>query len=121
MGELLAGALALDALRRRQGMNCIKIGLPGKSILRDYFQENMTSRRPFLLLRISFMGRPIFIQLLQGDRRGPGGHPPLHGALHRGEDGVRQVRLKQRCHDYGPGSGVRFSDLGQFWIQIWIL
>ena len=27
-----------------------KIGLPGKLILRDYFQENVTSRRPFLLL-----------------------------------------------------------------------
>ena len=26
------------------GTNCIKIGLPGKSILGDYFQENMTSR-----------------------------------------------------------------------------
>ena len=26
-------------------------------------QENRTSRRPFLLLRISFPGRPIFIQL----------------------------------------------------------
>ena len=24
-----------------------KIGLPGKSILGDYFQENMTSQRPF--------------------------------------------------------------------------
>ena len=34
------------------GGNCIKIGLPGKSIFRDYFQENITSRRPFLLLRI---------------------------------------------------------------------
>ena len=44
-------------------MNCIKIGLPGKLIIRDYFQENMTSQRPFLLLRISFPGRPIFIQL----------------------------------------------------------
>ena len=40
-----------------------KIGLSGKWILEDYFQENMTSRRPFLLLRISFPGRPIFIQL----------------------------------------------------------
>ena len=40
-----------------------KICLPGKSILRDYFQENMTSRRPFLLLRISLPGRHIFIQL----------------------------------------------------------
>ena len=28
------------------GHPCIKIGLPGKSNLRDYFQENMTSRRP---------------------------------------------------------------------------
>ena len=45
------------------GTNSIKIGLPGKSILGDYFQENMTSRRPFLLLRICFPGRPIFIQL----------------------------------------------------------
>ena len=41
-----------------------KIGLPGKSILRDYYQENMTSRRPFLSLRISFPGRPIFIQFI---------------------------------------------------------
>ena len=48
------------------GTNCIKIGLPEKSILGDYFQENMTSRRPFLLLRISFPGRPIFIQLPLG-------------------------------------------------------
>ena len=40
-----------------------KIGLPGKYILGDYFQENRTSREPFLLLRISFPGRPIFIQL----------------------------------------------------------
>ena len=45
------------------GMNCLKIVLPGKSILGDYFQENGTSRIPFLLLRISFPGRPIFIQL----------------------------------------------------------
>ena len=29
------------------GTNSIKIGLPGKWILGDYFQENMTSRRPF--------------------------------------------------------------------------
>ena len=44
---------------RAAGGNCIKIGLPGKLILRDYFQENRTSQRPFLLLRISFPGRPI--------------------------------------------------------------
>ena len=30
------------------GANCIKMGLPGKSILGNYFQENRTSRRPFL-------------------------------------------------------------------------
>ena len=48
---------------RGAGTNCIKIGLPGKSILRDYFQENMTSRRPFLLLRLNFPGIPIFNQL----------------------------------------------------------
>ena len=50
--------LAADA---RDQLN--KIGLPGKSILGDYFQENVISQRPFLLLRISFPGRPIFIQL----------------------------------------------------------
>ena len=43
-----------------------KIGLPLKSILRDYFQENRTSQRPFLLLRISFPGRPIFRQFIPG-------------------------------------------------------
>ena len=46
-----------------------KIGLPGKSILGDYFQENMTSRRRFLLQRISFPGRPIFTQLPAGRPR----------------------------------------------------
>ena len=49
------------------GGNCIKIGLPGKSILGEYFHENRTSRRPFLLLRISFPGKPIFIQLVPAD------------------------------------------------------
>ena len=43
-----------------------KKGLPGKSILEDYFQENRTSRRSYLLLRISFPGGPIFIQLPPG-------------------------------------------------------
>ena len=42
------------------GMNCIKIGLPGKSILGDYFQENMTSRSPFLLLTICFPRKTYF-------------------------------------------------------------
>ena len=45
-------------------MNCIQIGLPGKLILGDYFQENRTSQRPFLLLGITFPGRPIFIQFV---------------------------------------------------------
>ena len=35
------------------GTNCIKIGLPGKSIL--YFQENMTSRRPWSRLRCKIL------------------------------------------------------------------
>ena len=48
-----------------------KKGLPGKWILGDYLQENMTSRRPFLLLRIIFPGRPIFIQFIPGHRRLP--------------------------------------------------
>ena len=63
VGELVE-LLAVVGLDLGPGGNCIKIGLPGKSILRDYFQENMTSRRPFLLLRISFPGRPIFIQFV---------------------------------------------------------
>ena len=36
-----------DALDERPGGNCVKIGLPRKSILRYYFQENRTSQRPF--------------------------------------------------------------------------
>ena len=39
----------------------------GTPILGDYFQENRTSWRPFLLLRISFPGRPIFIQVVPGN------------------------------------------------------
>ena len=46
------------------GGNCIIIGLPGKSIFREYFQENMASQRPFLLQRICFPGGPFFIQLI---------------------------------------------------------
>ena len=40
------------AVISRPGANCINIGLPGKSILKDYYQEKSTSRRHFLLLRI---------------------------------------------------------------------
>ena len=55
-----------DVIGAYPGMNCIKIDLPGKLILRDYLQENRTSQRPFLLLRIDFPGRPIVIQLPPG-------------------------------------------------------
>ena len=54
---------------RRAGGNCIKMSLPGKSILGDYFQENGTSKRPFLSLRISFPGRPFYIQFVPAVRR----------------------------------------------------
>ena len=37
------------ALLRAPGGKCIEIGLPGKSILGYYFQENKTSIRPFIL------------------------------------------------------------------------
>ena len=47
-----------------------KIGLPGKSILGEYFQEDRTSQRHFLLQRINFRGRLIFIQLPPGSSRG---------------------------------------------------
>ena len=48
-----AGLLHFDALAYDDARDQLyKIGLPGKLILRDYFQENMTSRRPFLFLRI---------------------------------------------------------------------
>ena len=64
--------------------NCIKIGLPGKSILRDYFQENGTSWRPFLLLRTTLSGRPIFIQFIPGAACPPSGTwttpPPAPGS-----------------------------------------
>ena len=60
----LAGLFLPETVGRKlPGTNCIKIGLTGKSILGDYFQENRSPGRPFLLLRISFPGRPIFIQL----------------------------------------------------------
>ena len=37
-----------SATAGHSGMNFIKIGFPGKLIIRDYFQTNRTSRRPFL-------------------------------------------------------------------------
>ena len=64
--RLLLLLLLLVPVEVVPGGNCIKIGFPGKSIIGDYFQENGTSRRPFLLLRISFPGSPIFIQFIPG-------------------------------------------------------
>ena len=61
--ELLPGHEDVRVEEGVPGGNCIKIGLPGKSILGYYFQENGTSQRPFLLLKISFPERHIFIQL----------------------------------------------------------
>ena len=57
--RVTTGLAAAGTPRSSPAGNCIKIGPPGKLILGDYFQENGTSRRPFLLLRISFPGRPI--------------------------------------------------------------
>ena len=72
------------------GTNCIKIGLPGKSILGDYFQKNMTSQRLFFLLRICFPGRPIFIQLPPDINK----MTPLHFAVSKSvKDVVRELEL----------------------------
>ena len=63
------GAVVLvEALLLDPGANCTKLDLLGKSILGDYFKESRTSKRPFLLLRINFPGRPIFIQFVPGER-----------------------------------------------------
>ena len=78
------------ALLGPAGTNCIKIGLPGKLILGDYYQENWTSQRPFLLLRIHFPERPLFIQLPPG--------PPHHA--------VRQLPAEEGAVERGEGEGV---------------
>ena len=48
--DRLGGHGHLNQGIKTAGMNCIKLGLPRKLIVRDYFQANRTSRRPFLLL-----------------------------------------------------------------------
>ena len=62
------------------GMNHTKIGLPGKSILRDYFNENRTSQRPFLSLRISFPPNTYFYTIASS--------LPIVGPLLGGGDGA---------------------------------
>ena len=74
------------------GGNYIKVGLPGKSILGDYFQENRTSQRPFLLLRISFPGRPIFIQSIPGK---VGASVAVVGTAHHGRVPARHGRVNE--------------------------
>ena len=44
--ELIVAASAVARSKSRDEL--YKIGVPGKTILGDYFQENRTSRRPFL-------------------------------------------------------------------------
>ena len=90
------------------GMNFIKIGLPGKSFSETNFQDNMTSRRPFLLLRISFPGRPIFMPFLPV--------LPLHEVpLHRheargGAGGAHQSRGQRRGRRRGWKGGREQRD-----------
>ena len=80
------------------GGNCIKIGLPGKSILGDYFQANVTSQRPFLLVRISFPGRPIFIQFVPEEDLDDGPLVVVPDDVANGLDGV------QEPHEGGVGT-----------------
>ena len=87
------------------GGNCIKIGLPGKSILRYYFQENGTSRRPFLLLRIRFPGRPIFIQFIPGNLCGVEAEVP--GRLERGNAALHVAREDEDVPHFGDLHGGR--------------
>ena len=89
--------------RAKPVANCIKIGLPGKSIFRDYFQENRTSVRPFLLLRISFPGRPIFILFIpaqvrvhRGGRGGGGGRAGRSAAAHADSTAAGDPATKRR-------------------------
>ena len=54
---LRAGAAEpADGGRGRPGGNCIKLGLPGKSILGDYFQENRTSSTGWGIWSYSWVG-----------------------------------------------------------------
>ena len=85
-----------------------KIGLPGKSILRDYFQENRTSQRPFLVLRIRFLGWPMFIQFI-----------PAAAASHCRRR--RRTRSQCRCCSCSVGgwrNRIRTADFADF-VQPW--
>ena len=102
-----AGPRTGSTRRRRRwctGGNCIKISLPGKSILGDYFQENRTSQRPFLVLRIRFPGRPMFIQFI-----------PAAAASHCRRR--RRTRSQCRCCSCSVGgwrNRIRTADFADF-------
>ena len=89
--------------------NCIKLGLPGKSILRYYFQENRTSRRPFLtenqfspedlflynsslLLLLRRVGRVVRV----GEAVGRRGHRRRRWRRGRGDGREQRVVCKKR-------------------------
>ena len=116
------------------GGNCIKIGLPGKSILRDYFQENKTSQRPLLLLRINFPRRPIFIQLVPewtsgtaaARRIGLTSHSPLGLSLVEMEKSflgrwgkLNTVMWSLRIHSCS-GIGCILSSGWGWWSDTWV-
>ena len=84
-----------------QGMNCIKIGLPGKLILskRKGLREVLFSWK--LSPRINFPGRPIFIQLPPGRWLHhlllPGEWAHLQGLRRAGSaPGLLQASLRRR-------------------------
>ena len=96
-----------------------------------YFQENRTSRRPFLLLRIRFPGRPIFTQFFPGcaSTRCPARHPCPRSrssagggsADHKWESpcylsqtNISYISQKEPAQGY-PGG--RWSGLG--WLSCW--
>ena len=83
LGHRLA-ALFADPTRLNlpfPGANCIKIGLPGKIDSRRLFPREKDFQRPFLLVRIRFPGRPIFIQLVPVKLSHLGVLPLPHTAL----------------------------------------
>ena len=70
--------------RAAAGGNCIEIGLPGKLILRDYFQENRSSNRP-TIIEDQFSGKTYFYtshpRKGRSARRSSGGRTSCHSFL----------------------------------------
>ena len=61
-GRGVRGRLLQRRVLRRgvPGTNCIKLGLPGKLILRDYFQGDYDFPKTFSLTEIQFSGKTYF-------------------------------------------------------------